>query len=75
MTRHVKQSEAMRGAELDERSAGRVLEAHDAPTEARSPADENEPMIRRKGRSIGWLLGLAALIAALVFVYARPSGE
>ena len=65
----------MRGAELDERSAGRVLEAHDAPTEARSPADENEPMIRRKGRSIGWLLGLAALIAALVFVYERPSGE
>ena len=47
MTRHVKQSEAMRGAELDERSAGRVLEAHDAPTEARSPDDENEPMIRR----------------------------
>jgi multidrug efflux system membrane fusion protein len=75
MTRHVKQSEAMRGAELDERSAGRVLEAHDAPTEARSPADEHESMIRRKGRSIGWLLGLAALIAALVFVYARPSGE
>jgi membrane fusion protein, multidrug efflux system len=74
MTRHVKQSEAMRGAELDERSAGRVLEAHEAPTETRLPDDEDEPQAHR-GRGFAWLLGVAALIAALVFVYERPSGE
>jgi multidrug efflux system membrane fusion protein len=73
MTRHVKQSEAMTGAELDPRSAGRVLETHDAPTEADRPSFDNEAP--RKGRSLVWLLGVAALIGGLVFVYERPSGE
>ncbi len=73
MTRHVKQSEA-RGAELDERSAGRVLEAHDSSPETRLPDDEDETRTRR-GRGMAWLLGIAALIAGLVFVYERPSGE
>jgi len=64
MTRHVKQSETMTGAELDQRAAGRVLETHEAPTET-----------RRTGRSLIWLLGVAALIGGLVFIYERPAGD
>jgi multidrug efflux system membrane fusion protein len=67
MTRHVKQSEV--------RSAGRVLEADDTPTETRPPEDEDEHPVRRKGRGIFWLLGLAGLMAGLVLVYERPSGD
>src|SRR5262245_35868071 len=75
MTRHVKQSEAMRTAELDERLSDRVLEAHEAPAKSRKPDVESEPEVARKGRGFFWLLGLAALIAAGVYLYERPLGE